>query len=204
VPGAGDVLGVRMPVLRGISKRICRGDWRSFLEEPAALHEERRLRALVIAGAEMGLDERLSLTKGFVPTIDDWAVCDTFCMEWKVRGAADRERLWEYCEELIRSGGEFGMRASAVFMLAHFLDDGHIDRVLELLTAACHEGRYYRMGAAWALSCCFIRYPEKTEAALFSDSLDGGIRDMALRKVYDSLRVGADDKGRLRARRDGA
>ncbi|MCL2032821.1 MAG: DNA alkylation repair protein [Methanomassiliicoccaceae archaeon] len=201
IPGAGDILGVRMPVIRSISKKICGEDWRSFLDEPAAFYEERMLKALVIAGAKMSFDERLGLTKGFVPEIDNWAVCDLFCMEWKMKKGPEGEKLWNYCLELVDTGDEFKMRVSAVMMLSHFLDDEHIDEVLRLMTTKHHNGYYYKMGAAWTLSYCFMRYPDRTEPLLFSDTLDKEIRNKAVQKISDSFRVSKEDKERLKAKK---
>ena len=192
-----EIIGVRMPVLRGMSKRICKGEWQSFLDEPVEYHEECMLKALVIANAKMSFDERLELTKKFMPEINNWALCDIFCGDWAVKDA-DKERLWDYCMELIEIDDEFMMRVAAVMMLDHFLDDEHIDKVLDLLTMKYHPGYYYKMGAAWTLSYCYIKYPDKTEPMLFRDSLDSEIRNMSVQKISDSFRVSAEDKKRLK------
>jgi 3-methyladenine DNA glycosylase AlkD len=200
VPGTDDILGVRMPVLRRLAKKICGDDWMSFLDEPAGCHEERMLKALVIANAKMGFDERLGLTKMFVPEVRNWAVCDIFCGDWKVKNGPDKEILWDYCLDLIDTKDEFEMRISAVMMLNHFLDDEHIDDVLKILTNRHHDGYYYRMGAAWTLSYCYIKYPKRTEPMLFLDSLDDDIRNKAIQKISDSFRVSTEDKKRLKAK----
>lgn len=199
VGGTREIIGVRMPVLRGMSKRICKDDWRSFLDRPAVYYEECMLKALTVANAPVSVDERLKLTREFMPEIDNWALCDIFCCDWTVKGK-DKEKLWDYCAELIGTDDEYMMRISAVMMLDHFLDDDHIDMVLELLSAKYHPGYYYKMGAAWTLSVCYVRYPEKTEPVLFADSLDGEIMKMSVRKISDSFRVGKEDKARLKAK----
>ncbi len=201
VPGAKEILGVRMPVIRRIAKEICKDDWRSFLNEPADHYEETMLRALVIANAKMGFPERMELTKMFIPEIDNWAFCDIFCGDWKVKGNEDREGLWNYCLELIDTDDEYMMRVSAVMMLAHFIDEEHINDVLDILTTRYHEGYYYRMGAAWTLSYCYIKFPEITEPMLFVDTLDKDIRNKAIQKISDSFRVDKDDKDRLKAKK---
>lgn len=201
VPGAEEIIGVRMPVIRSISKKICKDDWRSFLKEPITFYEERMLKALVIANAKMEAGERLDLTRKFVPEIDNWAICDILCGDWKVKDGPDKEMLWDYCLELIDTGDEFPMRVSSVMMLAHFLDDEHIDEVLRLLTSRYHPGYYYKMGAAWALSFCYIKYPERTEPMLFLESLDKDIRNKAVQKISDSFRVSKEDKERLKAKK---
>jgi 3-methyladenine DNA glycosylase AlkD len=86
-------------------------------------------------------------------------------------------------------------------MLAHFLDDEHIDDVLRLLTTKYHRGYYYKMGAAWTLSYCYIKYPEKTEPMLFKDTLDKEIRNKTVQKISDSFRVSKEDKERLKAKK---
>ncbi|MCL1978578.1 MAG: DNA alkylation repair protein [Methanomassiliicoccaceae archaeon] len=203
IPGAENILGVRMPAVRNISKKICKEDWRSFLDKPAFFYEENLLRGMVIAKAVMGFDERLDRIKGFVPEIDNWAVCDVFCGELEVNDGQDKEELWNYCLELIDTDDEYRMRVSAVMMLDHFLDDRHIDDVLRLLTTRYHPGYYYKMGAAWTLSYCFMKYPVKTEPMLFLDSLDGEIRNKAVQKISDSFRVSKEDKERLKAKKKG-
>ncbi|AIZ56302.1 DNA alkylation repair enzyme [Candidatus Methanoplasma termitum] len=200
VAGSREIIGVRMPVLRKMSKRICNGDWRQFLDRPAEYHEECMLKALVTANVKVSFEERLELTKKFMPEIDNWALCDIFCGEWVVK-EADKERLWDYCMELIKTDDEFMMRVSAVMMLDHFLDDDHIDMVLELLTTKYNPGYYYKMGAAWTLSYCYIKYPDRTEPMLFGGPLDSDIRNMAIRKITDSFRVSKEDKARLKAKK---
>lgn len=201
IPGKTNILGVRMPVIRRIAKEICKGDWRSFLDEPVTCYEEGMLRALVISNAKMDVDERLELTRMFMPEIDNWAYCDIFCGDWKVKNGPDKDKLWDYCLELIGTDDEFMMRVSAIMMLGHFIDDHHIHDILDLLTTRYHEGYYYRMGAAWTLSFCYIKYPEMTEQALFKESLDKDIRNKAIQKISDSFRVSKEDKERLKARK---
>ncbi|MDR0524050.1 MAG: DNA alkylation repair protein [Candidatus Methanoplasma sp.] len=201
VPGmALECHGAPMPALRRIAGEICRGDWRAFLSSEPRCEEEVVLRALVIAGADMGSGERLRRTEAFLPEVTDWAVCDTLCGGWRIDGAEGRDALWRMCESLIGSGDGFRMRVAAVMMLCHFLDDAHIDGVLSMLSEAGHPEYYFRMGSAWALSSAYVRYPEKTEAALFSGRLDPWIRNKAVQKIRESYRVSGADKERLRER----
>ena len=201
IPGAKNILGSRMSAMRELSKRICKDDWRGFLNEPVEYFEESTLRALVIANADMEFCERLDLTMKFIPEIDNWAVCDILCMDWKVEDGPDKDKLWECCLELIETDDEYRMRVSAVMMLAHLLDDKYIDEALRLLTTKYHPGYYYKMGAAWALSYYYIKYPEKTEPMLFLDSLDKEIRNKTVQKISDSFRVSKEDKERLKAKK---
>lgn len=192
------ILGVRTPQLRKTASRIMGGNWRSFIDEESSTVEEDIVTALVIANAEMSQSDRLALTKSFVPSIDNWAVCDVLCGDWKLSPDISKQ-LWEYCGELMDTGNEFEMRVGAVMMLSKFLDDEHIDGVLVRLSSHNNDGYYYKMGAAWALSYCYLEYQEKTEAVLETGRLNRKIQNLTVRKVRESLR--ADEAMRERVSR---
>ncbi len=193
-------LGARIPSLRRLAKRIAADDWRRYLErwEPEYF-EDYMLRGMVIAYAKVPLEERLQLYDGFLPLIDNWSVCDSFCSTWKPK---DREkgRLWEYLVENLEQGGEFRMRFVAVMMMQHFLDDAHFQDVLEELDSAHDDGYYFKMGKAWCLATCLAKHPEETMGYLEGDNgLDEDTRRMTVRKALESYRVDEDVKSRLRA-----
>ena len=193
IPNVKSTIGVRVPVLRKMASEIMKDDWRSFLNDDVVVFEEYLIKAIIIANAEMSSEERLALTREFVPYIDNWAVCDLLCGDWKITQDAIKP-LWNFCNEMMTSNEEFKMRFAAVMMLSKFLDDDHIDRVLELLTLYSNDGYYYKMGAAWALSYCYIEYQEKTEEVLRSDKLDREIHNFTIRKICESRRVGNEMK----------
>ena len=56
IPGGTPMLGVRLPALRGLAKRIARGDWRVlFRAEKGKCFEETLLRGMVIGYAKAGV-----------------------------------------------------------------------------------------------------------------------------------------------------
>lgn len=197
IPNVRSTIGVRVPVLRKIASELMKEDWRSFLDEDVIVFEENIIKAIVIANAEMSSEERLALTEEFVPNVDNWAVCDLLCGDWKITQDAIKP-LWDLCKELMASKEEFRMRVAAVMMLSKFLDDEHIDGVLALLTMYSDDGYYYKMGAAWTLSYCYIDYQEKTEEVLRSGELDREIHNLTIRKVCESRRVSDDIRKHVR------
>ena len=79
-PQAQHVIGVRVPAQRKLAKAITKGDFWYFLDQiQPHYYEEVLITGIVIATAPMGLAERLDYTAWFVPQINNWAVCDTFC-----------------------------------------------------------------------------------------------------------------------------
>ena len=199
MPGTDNILGVRIPKLRKIAKDITEEDWRDFLTYPSRSFEHSIIRGVVIATAPMETDERLRLTEMYIPEITNWALNDTFCNSWKVR-KQDAEKVFSYCLALVDRHEEFPSRVGAVMLMSHFLDDGHIDAVNEKLVTCPRCGYYLDMGIAWALSFCFIKFPERTENVLFDGRLEYEVLNMTVRKICDSYRVDKAEKERLKKR----
>ncbi|MBO5668849.1 MAG: DNA alkylation repair protein [Candidatus Methanomethylophilaceae archaeon] len=199
-PGCETILGVRMPVLRKISKEIIKGDWRTFLSEPGPyVHEEKILRGLVIAGAKMDMKERLAHLEEFIPLIDNWAVCDSMVIK---RDREDMEQLWNFILPYFDRPGEYEKRFAVTTML-RFIDDEHIDRILQELERVEHDGYYLKMGVAWTLSFCFIEFPEKTLSMLRNGRLDDFTYNKTLQKITESLRVDPETKKMIKGLRRG-
>ena len=200
MPGTENVLGVRIPKLRAIAKQITKEDWREFLRYPSKSFEHTMVRAFVIATAPVGIDERLELTDGFIPEVTNWAINDSFCNSWKSGRNDDPEKLWDYSLALVDRHEEFPSRVGAIMMMTHFIDDAHIDAMLDKLVTCPRCGYYLDMGVAWALSFCYIKYPERTEKAIFDGRLEYDVLNMTVRKIRDSFRVSKEDKDRLKTR----
>lgn len=200
IPGETKVLGVRIPKLRALAKDIVKGDWRGFLDSWSGEYlEEFLLRAFVISYAKVDTEERLVLFADFIPLIDNWSVCDSFCMTWNPK-AKEKDRLWSFILPYLHSGQEFRMRYAAVTMLHSFIDDEHVDDVIREMDAVRHDGYYIKMAVAWVLSVCFAKYPEKTLAYLEGDNgLDAETMKMTAGKIRDSYRVSDEMKRKVRA-----
>ena len=85
LPGANNILGVRIPQLRIMAKDIIKKeDWHTFVESTDMIYyEETMLQGMIIGLAKMELEEQMKYVTMFVPRIDNWAVCDIFCSELK-------------------------------------------------------------------------------------------------------------------------
>lgn len=200
LPGVTDLLGIRLPKLRALAREIARGEaWRDLLHDGDIRYfEERMLRGLVIGYVRCPLEERLALVRDFVPTIDNWAVCDTFCRRLR---SDEREPVWRMIQPLFESPREFEARFAAVTALGNFVDAEHLDRLFERLEAVRCEAYYARMGVAWAVSVCYVKFPERTEAWLDRCRLDDWTFNRSLQKITESWRVDDAAKRRIRARK---
>ena len=178
MPGVENVLGIRLPVLRSIAKEIAAGDWRAYLAEAEDFYfEERMLQGLVIgyARCEPG---------------------DCFC--WRLR-AAERQPMWEFIQPYFHAQAEYDVRFAVVMGLGNFVDEQHLEAFLRQLDGIRHEAYYARMAVAWAVSVCYVKFPQRTHAWLGSCSLDDWTYNKSLQKIIESYRVSDAAKQEIRA-----
>lgn len=200
LPGVDNLLGVRLPRLRRLARDIARSDGidamgRLFTD---GTFEEVMLEGMVIGCLDIDIRERLRLTADFVPKIDNWSVCDSFCAGLRFEESEARA-VFDFLPPYLGHGREFFVRFGAVMLLDHFIDDAHFNAVLERLVAVRHEAYYAQMAVAWALSACFVHDPARTTELLLGDRLDRETRDKAIRKIVESRRVTASQKRAIRA-----
>jgi len=129
VPGAKPLLGVRLPKLREIAKEIAKGDWHGEVgqaegEYTDVYFEETMLRGMIIgygtAKKDVTVSEGIQYLEWFIPMIDDWAVCDSFCNSFSFANQ-NRDAVWEVLQKYLYSDKEFEVRASLILLLSQYL-----------------------------------------------------------------------------------
>ena len=202
-PGVEHILGIRVPDLRKLAARIVKDDWEAYLDTADIYYmEERMLQGMVLGCIRPDADVEVYLHRvtQFVWNINSWSVCDTF----KFGGGkkfveANKDRLWEYLKTWMHAEGEYEIRFGVVMSMQHFIDEEHLGELFSLYDGIRHEGYYVRMAVAWALSVCFVKFPERTLAYLKQNSLDKFTYNKALQKITESYRVDAATKDVIRA-----
>ena len=198
VPGQDNILGVRMPAVRRLAREIVQEDWRAWLDDPAPdrWYEETMIRGIVIAAAPMAQRERFARTADFVPRIDNWAVCDSVCASFDL---TDRAAWWGFIQPYLHSIEEFPARFGAVMALELFEGQHDLPRTLEALAGVPAPGYHARMGVAWALSMCGVRFPAETLAFLAQAGLDDWTHNKALQKMLESRRLAEEWRPHVKA-----
>ena len=198
-------LGIRIPILRKIAKEILRGDYHDYISQCISRHnlrreevyfEETMIFGFVIASMK-DIEEVMRLTSYYVTLIDNWSICDSFCISLK--GIKENQ---EYCIPYIRTwlnqGKEFTVRAACVMLLNFYICDEYIDEVLERMVLLQSEDYYVNMAIAWNLSMCYISYPEKTLKAFESGRMNDFTYNKTLQKICESNQVSKEEKARVR------
>lgn len=156
------------------------------------------LQGMVIGCAKADVEEILHHIAAFVPKIDNWSVCDSFCSGLKIT-SLHKERVWEFIQPYLESDREYNIRFGVVMLLNYYIDELHIHRVLERLDRITHEGYYVKMAVAWAVSICFVKLPDITMDYVRSNSLDDFTYNKALQKITESYRVAPETKALIRS-----
>ncbi len=201
IPNGPPMLGVRLPKLRALAKQLA-PEAEQLLAAPCdALFEDIMLRGMLIGCMTCSTQRRLQEIADFVPLIDNWSVCDSFCAGLKEAKRRPQE-YWDFILPYLHSKTEFSVRFAVVMLLDYFSKGVWLPRTLEQLQAVTHDGYYVKMAVGWAISVCYIHDPVLTWDWMQAIRLDGQTRRIAIQKCLDSRRVRGADRERLRAMRD--
>ena len=83
-------------------------------------------------------------------------------------------------------------------LISYYIDTEFISDVLKLIDEFKDERYYARMAAAWALSICYTKFPEKTFEYLKKSKLDDWTFNKSIQKICESLRVDKSTKNMLK------
>ena len=198
-PGVENILGVRLPILRKISKNLAKDNYIDYLNnKDLKYYEEIMIKGLTIGYIKVDNDTRFDYIKNFIPYIDNWAVCDSFCNNLKFTNKNMNE-VWNFLMTYLSSSNEFELRFVIVMILNYFLTEEFIDDVLNIFNNIHHEGYYVKMAVAWAISFAYIHFPQKTLEFLKNNNLDKFTYNKSLQKIIESNRVSKDDKDLMRS-----
>ncbi len=199
LPGVNNVVGVRLPVLRKISREIYKSDWQTYLKNnDCRFMEETMLKGMVIGLIKDEHEKILNYIENFVPEINNWSVCDSFCCGLKFI-KKNKELVWNFVQKYLNSEKEFEIRFGVVVLLNYFIEENYIDRVLEKLEKVKTTDYYAQMAAAWAISICYIKFEAKTLDFLKKPSIDKAVFNKSIQKIIESNRISKETKIMLKA-----
>lgn len=193
------LLGVRVPVLRGYAKELYK---EYSLEELNKIGED-YYEEIMLKGMIIGFQNKADFEfvtkqiKEFIPKIDNWAVCDTFCAGLKITKKYKSE-MFNFIKKYLESDKEFEIRFGVVMLLDYYIDEEHMKNVLEICDSIKHEGYYVKMAVAWAISVCLMKYYDITIKYLKNCNLDDFTYNKALQKGIESYRINDEQKIQLR------
>lgn len=222
--GRGELLGIRLPLLRDYAKELAGGDWREELSFAEDIYfEETMLRGMILGYACRDIQELFVYLEDFIPRVRNWSVCDSVCNGLKLTEKYPDE-TWDFLQPYLYSGEEFPTRVALILLLSHFVKLGengkktprkrsvtmddlkgpeekgrYLEPILKALDREFPEGYYAQMAAAWLLAELYVTYPVRTDRALRELGLDAFTRKKAVQKIRESRIPNDEVKAYLKA-----
>lgn len=188
--------GVRIPDLRKLAKLLFKeSEWKEIADYRPDTFEGVILRGLMI-GETVDFDRFTAEWDKQLTMFDSWAQTDTTVSSLKIMKKRGEEILAYYLP-LKTSEGEFEKRFLVLLTMVYFLDDAHIDFVLNLWKEI-PTGQYYTdMAIAWALATAAAKFYDKTLQALKSGAFSDFVHNKAIQKARESFRLTKEEKEEL-------
>ena len=229
------VLGLHSPEIKAVAKQLSREGGevvmpdgtrrfcangaeviRAFEAVPSEslCYEETVIWGYLINLEKCSFDERLAMLTRYVPVLDNWAVCASYCAHAKWMACADKATLWAFLQRWFDSEHEFEVRFAVVVAMCYFLNEEWLRRVFARLnslnfdhikskyktvkgkpkvaqqgTVQGAEPYYVRMGIARLLATALAKVPDQTRAFVRSSNLPADVVKLYIRKVRESFRT---------------
>lgn len=197
-PNVDNIIGIKVPILRNYAKELLKKYKQEEIKIGDKYYEE-----LLLQGMIIGLQNRESIeniivkVNKFVPKINSWGVCDTFCTGLKITKKYQKE-MFRVIEKYLKSNKEYELRFAIVMLLDYYINEEYIDTVLKILNTIKSDKYYVQMANAWAISICLVKYYEKTVEFLENCNLDNFTYNKAIQKAIESYRITDKQKEDLR------
>lgn len=212
-PGIDNRIGVRMPVIRRLAKRVLKENPCDFLQEALSCRdwlgtqEAVMLTGIVLAGAKLTLTERLGYLQKLLPYLDGWATVDLMGGELKQFREASSVTD-DFLMSLLESNRPMKIRLGLVLLLKQRATADWLPKSLATLerTGACRMSTDYlvSMGLAWCWATLYATDPvlvaQRLEQVVTAGRMDSETLARTLQKVRDSRRITSVEKVALTAR----
>lgn len=204
------ILGMHLPEMKQVAKEFSRQAdvleiLHAFEQEHQAdrfglTYEETLVWGLTINALKCTSDERLDLLKKYIPVLDNWAVCDSFCCNAKWALKMPAGGLWTFLLPYFQSKWEFEVRFAIVMSMCYLMKEEWISNVfhqLEVLDLSTIHSEYtnlpspyyVRMGMAWLLATALAKFPNQTRSFVNASSLTEDVKRLYARKARESFRT---------------
>lgn len=213
------VMGLHVPEMKSVAKKLSHSA-EEYIERFVAVprhtlfYEEMVVWGYLINMCNCTLEQRFNHLHSYVPVLDNWAVCDSYCAHAKWMAKVDRGILWSFLAPYFDSLREFEVRFGIVASMCYMLDEEWLNVVFERIdsidferiTSEYHTVKrrpervqtgavqgaspyYVRMAVAWLLATALAKFPEQTRAFVAASSLPDDVIRLYVRKARESFRT---------------
>lgn len=193
IPTNQVTLGVRLPILKNIAKRIAKENPKEFIQLNKDIYEMILLEGFVISYLKESFLDLLPETENYLEKVDNWAQIDSFILNFK-RIKKEKSDILNIVRRWLKSDDEFIVRAGLITLLGYYIEKEDLNLIFNLSNKITHKGYYVFMGNAWLISTCMAKYPKETILFFENNKLDDITHNKAIQKSCESNRVSKKDK----------
>ena len=215
------ILGVHVPQMKALAKELSRRDdaldvicrlEKSEKNGHKLYYEETVVWGLMINYLKIPSGAKYQLLQKYIPVLDNWGVCDTFCCSAK--WIKDKEELWKFLQPYWKSSREFEVRFAVIMSMVYFLSPEWFSKVCRMTdsldfgrihsdyvsavhgipagtkgTVSGNTPYYVRMAVAWLLATALSKIPDETKLYVNNCSLPDDVIKLYARKARESFRT---------------
>lgn len=198
LPGTKNILGVRLPYLRKLAKEILKLNYVEYIDSDEHIYfEEIMLCGMIIGYTKDDVTTKLNDIKNFLPKIDNWSVCDSFCNGLKFT-RKNKKEIFEFLQPYFYSNKTFEVRFALVMLLNYYVEESYLKSLYQIFDTIVNNDYYVEMALAWAISNCYIKYPEQTIEYLKKSKISNSTYKKTIQKICDSKKVNLNYKNIVR------
>ena len=199
-PTNKEIIGVRIPILRKYAKDLLK---QYNIQELLDNIDDQYYEEIMLQGMIIGLIKEKNFEicakqiTDFVPKIDNWAICDTFCAGLKIT-KKHKQEMWNFIQKYVTAQEEFKIRFGIVMILDYYIEKKYLQEIFNIFENVKNDTYYVQMAVAWAISICLIKYYEETKKYLKTSNLNNFTYNKAIQKAIESFRITEEQKEELR------
>ncbi len=191
-----NIIGVRVPLLRGLSKKLKNTDIaeKYLCTLPHRYLEENHLHGFLIEHCS-DYEKTIRLTETFLPYIDNWATCDTVrpkIFKKHTEQLYDKIKLW------LSSDHTYTVRYAIGLLNSFYLDEHFKKEHLRLVSEIKSEEYYINMMIAWYFATALCKQYKDAVKILEKHTLPQWVHNKTIQKACESYRISDDTKAYLR------
>ncbi len=214
-----EVMGLHSPEMKQVAGELSKERGLELIrafessDSRSLSYEETVIWGYLINLEKLPLEQKFGHLKKYIPVLDNWAVCDSYCAHAKWLKKVPASDLLEFLRPWYYSKREFEVRFAVVASMCYLLD-ACLDEVFGLIDSLdfslikseyksvrkkperIQEGSvvgaepyYVRMAVAWLLATALAKYPEKTLEYVKGCKLPEDVIKLYVRKAKDSFRT---------------
>ncbi len=204
------IMGLHLPEMKQVAQELAKEpDVYLLLQRFEKVHQANRFElayeetlvwGLTINAMKCTWEERIHLLKAYIPVLDNWAVCDSFCCNAKWALKLPPQTLWDFLLPYYHSDKEFEVRFAIVMSMCYLMNEEWLPTVFHQLEAIRlsdivseytfpNPPYYVRMGIAWLLATALAKYLQETRMFMNRTSLPEDVKRLYVRKARESFRT---------------